>query len=343
MVLQAGTISKLLYHVAAVVCHVSLVQNAHQMRTKCRRRRRRRRRRCFQVPEPGFVSKAYAKARREELSPPFGSAAAPMLAGVPPGAEGFPYASMPEGEENGTTHFSVVDRFGTLIAYTTTIENNWGSGVVVPGRGFLLNNEMTDFSATAVDPSTGLPFANRPEGGKRPRRTALGQEDQESLGGKRPRSSMSPTIVVEADGTPLLATGSPGGSTIIAATTSMLVNLLDLFRGEAEHGLPSTDAELSAVTVMGRTMAQNTGSATVEPAGLAPPGGGGGPGSTSSRAGDNARWVLEARGFNISCSGVGLVQTVMVVPSSGAPPLLIGACDTTRQYQGESNCLAQGF
>ena len=64
---------------------------------------------------------------------------------------------------------------------------------------------------------------------------------------------------MEADGTPLLATGSPGGSTIIAATTSMLVNVLDLYRGEADHGLPSSDEELSAATDMGRVMAQNTG------------------------------------------------------------------------------------
>lgn len=88
--------------------------------------------------------------------------------------------------------------------------------------------------------------------------------------------------------------------------------------------------------------AQNTGSATVEPAGLAPPVPGGG-GGGSSRPGDNARWVLEARGFNVSSSGIGLVQTVMIVPDSGVPPLLIGACDATRQYQGESNCLAEGF
>jgi gamma-glutamyltranspeptidase/glutathione hydrolase len=87
------------------------------------------------VPQSGFTDKSYARARRNRLSPPFGSAAAPMAPGVPPGAEGgFPYASMPASDENGTTHFSVVDRFGTLIAYTTTIENNWGSGVVVPGQ-----------------------------------------------------------------------------------------------------------------------------------------------------------------------------------------------------------------
>ena len=75
----------------------------------------------------------------------------------------------------------------------------------------------------------------------------------------------------------------------------------------------------------------------MEPAGLAPPG------PSQERSGDNARWVLEAGGVNISTGGIGLVQTVMVVPGSGTPPLLIGACDATRQYQGESNCLADGF
>jgi gamma-glutamyltranspeptidase/glutathione hydrolase len=229
----------------------------------------------------------------------------------------------------------VVDRTGTLVSFTTTIESGWGSGVTVPGRGFLLNNELTDFSAAATDPASGLPYANRPEGGKRPRRTALGP-DATTAGGKRPRSSMTPTIVAEADGTPLLATGAPGGSTIIASTTSMLVNVLDLFRGTEPHGLPATDEEMAAATVMGRVMAQNTGSATVEPSGLLPGGAGG------CRPGDNSRYLLEARGYNISTGSIGLVQTVLVVPDSGTPPLLVGACDSTRQYQGESACLAAG-
>ena len=70
---------------------------------------------------------------------------------------------------------------------TTTIEANMGSSVVVPGRGMLLNNELTDFTQSALD-SEGLPNAHAPEGGKRPRRTALTAAERASLGGKRPRS-----------------------------------------------------------------------------------------------------------------------------------------------------------
>jgi gamma-glutamyltranspeptidase/glutathione hydrolase len=107
-------------------------------------------------------------------------------------------------ENESTTHLTVVDRRGNVVAYTLTIEQTGGSGIVVPGRGFLLNNELTDFSTEyeAGDP-------NRIQGGK------------------RPRSSMSPTIVLK-NGRPLLALGSPGGSTIITTVLQLLVNRLDL-------------------------------------------------------------------------------------------------------------------
>ncbi len=141
------------------------------------------------VPTAGLIEKGYTAARREEFSRLVSAASAPIPAGLPAGAS-TRYASAPPTAENGTTHFSVVDRVGTLVAFTTTIEANWGSGVVVPGRGFLLNNELTDFAAVGIDAESGLPFANAPEGGKRPRRTALGTEDAASVGGKRPRSSM---------------------------------------------------------------------------------------------------------------------------------------------------------
>jgi gamma-glutamyltranspeptidase/glutathione hydrolase len=103
-----------------------------------------------------------------------------------------------------TTHLVTSDRWGSVVSYTLTIEQTGGSGIVVPGRGFLLNNELTDFSAVwnAADP-------NRIEGGK------------------RPRSSMSPTIVTR-HGEPVLAVGSPGGSTIITTVLQTLVNRIDL-------------------------------------------------------------------------------------------------------------------
>jgi gamma-glutamyltranspeptidase/glutathione hydrolase len=103
-----------------------------------------------------------------------------------------------------TNHFVVADRFGDVVSYTNTIEQLGGSGIVVPGRGFLLNNELTDFNfAPAVPNDPNLPAA-----------------------GKRPRSSMSPTIVLK-DGTPWLAVGSPGGASIITTVLQILVNRID--------------------------------------------------------------------------------------------------------------------
>lgn len=106
-------------------------------------------------------------------------------------------------ENPETTNLAVADRWGNVVEYTLTIEQTGGSGLVVPGRGFILNNELTDFSA-APDPDD----PNRVEGGK------------------RPRSSMSPTIVLR-HGKPFLALGSPGGSTIITTVLQVLLNRID--------------------------------------------------------------------------------------------------------------------
>jgi gamma-glutamyltranspeptidase/glutathione hydrolase len=105
-----------------------------------------------------------------------------------------------------TNHFVVSDRWGNVVSYTNTIEQLGGNGIVVPGRGFLLNNELTDFNfaptqGTAPDPN--LPAA-----------------------GKRPRSSMSPTIVLR-HGKPFLAVGSPGGASIITTVLQILINRVD--------------------------------------------------------------------------------------------------------------------
>ncbi len=113
-------------------------------------------------------------------------------------------APVADTEGRSTTHLSVVDRWGDVVSYTLTIEQTGGSGITVPGRGFLLNNELTDFSTVyeADDPNRIQP-------------------------GKRPRSSMSPTIVLR-DGEPWLAVGSPGGSTIITTVLQVLLNRVDL-------------------------------------------------------------------------------------------------------------------
>jgi len=121
-------------------------------------------------------------------------------------ARGCPTSAATRAAEHGTstTHLVTSDRWGNVVSYTLTIEQTGGSGIVVPGRGFLLNNELTDFS-TVYDPRD----PNRIEGGK------------------RPRSSMAPTIVLRG-GAPFLAVGSPGGSTIITTVLQTLVNRIDL-------------------------------------------------------------------------------------------------------------------
>ncbi|NSC24582.1 gamma-glutamyltransferase [Streptomyces albus subsp. chlorinus] len=109
-------------------------------------------------------------------------------------------------EGQSTTHLTVADKWGNVAAYTLTIEQTGGSGITVPGRGFLLNNELTDFSFTPVRPGVHDPNLPGP--------------------GKRPRSSMSPTIILER-GEPVLALGSPGGATIITTVLQTLTNHLD--------------------------------------------------------------------------------------------------------------------
>ena len=123
------------------------------------------------------------------------------------------YAPMPHQDEFGTSHISVIDQYGNSVAMTTTIEAVFGSRLMVntgQGRqgGFLLNNELTDFSFAPSD-AKGLPIANRVEAGK------------------RPRSSMSPTLVFEKDTGQLKMTGgSPGGAVIIHYTGKLLIGTL---------------------------------------------------------------------------------------------------------------------
>jgi gamma-glutamyltranspeptidase/glutathione hydrolase len=170
------------------------------------------------VGDPAFVN----VPEQQLLSPEFGRQRAclinPDAALISPVAPGDPYAgsggctpSQPAAarEPNdgaSTNHFVVADRFGDVVSYTNTIEQLGGSGIVVPGRGFLLNNELTDFNFTPTQ--GGAPDPNLP------------------AAGKRPRSSMSPTIVVK-DGRPWLAVGSPGGASIITTVLGILVNRID--------------------------------------------------------------------------------------------------------------------
>jgi gamma-glutamyltranspeptidase/glutathione hydrolase len=118
-------------------------------------------------------------------------------------------------EGENTTHLTVADTWGNVVSYTLTIEQTGGSGITVPGRGFLLNNELTDFSFAPASPDVHDPNLPGP--------------------GKRPRSSMSPTIVLDRHGKPVVALGSPGGATIITTVLQTLTGFLD-------RGLPLVDA-----------------------------------------------------------------------------------------------------
>jgi gamma-glutamyltranspeptidase/glutathione hydrolase len=159
-----------------------------------------------EVPLVGLLSDDYAAVRRSLI----GSTAltTPVAPGNP---NGFDTSASPvvggEIEGQSTTHLTVSDRFGNVVSYTFTLEQIGGSGIVVPGYGFLLNNELTDFSFAPI--TAGAPDPNLP------------------APGKRPRASMAPTIVLK-NGKPVVALGSPEGSTIITTVLQLLVEHLDL-------------------------------------------------------------------------------------------------------------------
>jgi gamma-glutamyltranspeptidase / glutathione hydrolase len=201
----------------------------------------------FDVPLSGLLSKDYAATRRALIT---GTAAtSPVAPGDPaPFVEGEDSKTSPQSET--TTHLTTSDRWGNVVSYTFTIESTGGSGLVVPGTGVLLNNELTDFN---FDSTT---HPNRVEGRK------------------RPRSSMSPTIVLKGR-RPFLALGSPGGSTIITTVLQILVDRVDL-------GMTLPDAIVDP-----RASQRNTALTSGEPAFLASP----------------LRALLEARGHSFVNAG----------------------------------------
>ena len=161
------------------------------------------------VPVKELTDPAFA-AERACLFDPMKAQARPIPFGSPDGA----YTACTPGtvaqsepyEGQSTTHLTATDRWGNVASYTLTIEQTGGSGITVPGYGFLLNNELTDFNFTPLTP--GVPDPNLPGPGK------------------RPRSSMSPTILLD-DGKPFLAVGSPGGATIITSVSQTILGYLD--------------------------------------------------------------------------------------------------------------------
>jgi gamma-glutamyltranspeptidase/glutathione hydrolase len=137
-------------------------------------------------------------------------------------------------EGENTTHLTVADKWGNVVSYTLTIEQTGGSAMTVPGRGFLLNNELTDFSFTPANPAVHDPNLPGP--------------------GKRPRSSISPTIVLDKHNKPVVALGSPGGATIITTVLQTLTEFLD-------RGLPLVDAIAAP-----RASQRNAANTELEPA-----------------------------------------------------------------------------
>ncbi|MFE4608990.1 gamma-glutamyltransferase [Streptomyces niveus] len=169
------------------------------------------------VPTKGLLSQRFADSR-ECLIKDDVALKSPLAPGDPsnpvPCATGGTAAPTTYEGEN-TTHLTTADKWGNVVAYTLTIESTGGSGITVPGRGFLLNNELTDFSFAPANPAVHDPNLPGP--------------------GKRPRSSISPTIVLDDRDKPLLALGSPGGATIITT-------VLQTLTGHLDRGLPLVDA-----------------------------------------------------------------------------------------------------
>jgi gamma-glutamyltranspeptidase / glutathione hydrolase len=155
-----------------------------------------------EIPQDSLASKAYGATRRASID----------IHRATPSAEIRPGTFSVVHESMHTTHFSVVDSEGCMVALTTTLNLGFGSAVVVEGAGFLLNNEMDDFAAKPGTPNS----------------FGLAQGEANAIApGKRILSSMSPTIVLDSVGEPVLITGASGGPRIITATWQIISNVLD--------------------------------------------------------------------------------------------------------------------
>lgn len=161
----------------------------------------------YTVPTEWLLSKTYAAQLRTQINPHRARPSADIRAGFPD-----------DSESSQTTHFSIVDRHGNAVSNTYTLNFSYGSGITVPGTGMLLNNEMDDFAAKpGVANAYGL----------------LGSHANAIAGGKRPLSSMTPTLVFE-DGQLRLVTGSPGGGRIITTVLQHILDLIDFDLNIAE-------------------------------------------------------------------------------------------------------------
>jgi gamma-glutamyltranspeptidase/glutathione hydrolase len=180
------------------------------------------------VPTAGLMDAGYLASRSALIAP--GRAMAKVTHGTPPGAPRT--VLVPHEEPAGTSHMVATDRWGNVATLTSTIEAPWGSGVTV--SGMFLNNELTDFHI--VPEANGVPVPNRVEGGK------------------RPRSSMSPTIVYGPDGQVRLAIGAAGGPTIIMQVAKSIIGVVDWGRSAQEAiALPTMTIAGQGIAVEGGT------------------------------------------------------------------------------------------
>ncbi|MFP6874103.1 MAG: gamma-glutamyltransferase [Verrucomicrobiales bacterium] len=166
------------------------------------------------IPSRALISKDYARRLAAQINPSLATASAKVSPGL---------GAQEDIESNETTHFSVIDQWGNAVSNTYTLNFSYGSGIMVPGTGILLNNEMDDFSA-----KPGVANAYGLLGG---RRNAIEP-------GKRMLSSMTPTLLFKGD-SHVVATGSPGGSRIITTVLQIVCNLVD-------HGMDISGATAAA-------------------------------------------------------------------------------------------------
>ena len=244
----------------------------------------------FDVPLRGLLSDEFAATRRALIGD--SAATSPVAPGDPYPFDGGGHGnghgrgepSVTSARAGSTTHISVTDRDGDVVSYTFTIESTGGSGLVVPGYGFLLNNELTDFNFDS------LTHPNRVEPGK------------------RPRSSMSPTIVLR-DGAPWLTVGSPGGSMIITTVLQLLTDRIDL-------GLTLPEAIAAP-----RASQRNTPATAAEPAVLATP----------------EAAALQARGHTFSTTPeIGAATGIEFLPGGG----VLAAAEPVRRGGGSAMVVA---
>ena len=161
-----------------------------------------------QIPQSGLISKSYARELAKTIQPGRIRSAKHIRSGQPQ-----------DHESDQTTHYSVVDQHGNMVGVTYTLNLNFGSGIVAAGTGILLNNEMDDFS---IKPGIANTFG------------LVGGEANSIEAGKRPLSSMTPTLVLK-DNKPWLITGSPGGARIITTVLQTLTNAIDFKMNPAEN------------------------------------------------------------------------------------------------------------